>query len=131
VKIRHPHGHEQPCERCGYPYGMLVRYVIRSGATQVRYRCAGCEHIQGFSIPREQTGDPEQYPVARDSSGEVSCAVRGCERRGAELHHFAPKHIFGAAEAERWPLVYLCLEHHGGWHRRMNAAMRLTLKRSA
>jgi hypothetical protein len=95
----------------------------------MRYRCSGCGRIQSLSIPHERCGELERYPVVRDSSNEVACAV--CDQPGAELHHFAPKHIFGAAEAERWPLAYLCFEHHGEWHRRMNVAMRLRSRGSA
>lgn len=46
-----------------------------------------------------------------------TCAVRGCPEWGEELHHFAPKCLFGSDVAELWPKAYLCTAHHDEWHR--------------
>jgi protein-arginine kinase activator protein McsA len=42
------------------------------------------------------------------------CAV--CGNRSAELHHWAPKGIFGE-ECSKWPKDYLCIPCHLRWHR--------------
>lgn len=39
-----------------------------------------------------------------------------CGKRGAELHHWAPKGIFGREEADKWPRDYLCKPCHDKWH---------------
>lgn len=39
-----------------------------------------------------------------------------CGKREAELHHWAPKGIFGDKEAEQWPKDYLCKNCHELWH---------------
>lgn len=41
---------------------------------------------------------------------------------GVELHHWAPRAIFGIGEAERWPTSYLCPECHQTWHTEMKRA---------
>ena len=41
-----------------------------------------------------------------------------CGERGAELHHWAPKAIFGKDEAEHWPKDWLCPKCHAFWHQR-------------
>ena len=43
-----------------------------------------------------------------------------CGDRGAELHHWAPKEIFGEDEAELWPKDYLCVTCHRDWHGKIN-----------
>jgi hypothetical protein len=39
-----------------------------------------------------------------------------CGARDVELHHWAPRAMFGE-EADRWPQDYLCHDHHAEWHR--------------
>ena len=41
------------------------------------------------------------------------CAV--CGSYQVELHHFAPKYLFGD-DSDNWPTAYLCREHHKQWH---------------
>jgi len=43
-----------------------------------------------------------------------------CGNREAELHHWAPKEMFGAEEAELWPKDYLCVKCHLEWHETIN-----------
>jgi hypothetical protein len=42
----------------------------------------------------------------------------------ADVHHWAPKEIFGYAEADNWPTSKLCQDCHIEWHRVMNAYVR-------
>lgn len=42
----------------------------------------------------------------------VKCGDRNCE-----LHHWAPRAIFGKDECEQWPQDYLCKACHDRWHR--------------
>lgn len=42
------------------------------------------------------------------------CAV--CGARAVEVHHWAPRAIFGDDECEQWPKDFLCKEHHDKWH---------------
>jgi len=58
----------------------------------------------------------DDIPLFRDYQKDAPpCAV--CHSRtGTEEHHFAPRHIFGWEEAERWPKAYLCKACHDKWH---------------
>lgn len=38
---------------------------------------------------------------------------------GCELHHLAPRNVFGEA-AEDWPQVLVCVDCHAHWHRMMD-----------
>ena len=42
------------------------------------------------------------------------CVV--CGARGAEMHHWAPRAIFGKDECEQWPKDFLCKSCHDLWH---------------
>jgi glutamate formiminotransferase len=44
---------------------------------------------------------------------QIKCEV--CNADEGELHHWAPQHLFGA-EADRWPVSYLCRACHRKWH---------------
>lgn len=43
-----------------------------------------------------------------------------CGRRGAELHHWAPRAIFN--DADSWPMSWLCPDCHRLWHSTMRKA---------
>lgn len=45
----------------------------------------------------------------------IYCQVRGCSQAGQEMHHWAPKQLFGD-EADDWPMGLLCAVHHRLWH---------------
>jgi len=44
-----------------------------------------------------------------------------CGDRDCELHHWAPKEIFGPKEAEDWPKDYLCPGCHTQYHATLKA----------
>lgn len=45
----------------------------------------------------------------------VKCSHRLCTENAAEDHHSAPRSIFGK-DADNWPLIPLCKQHHAVWH---------------
>jgi hypothetical protein len=64
--IRRPNGTPEPCDRCGGPAGKIVRYILASGTTQLRWQCAACGRIQLGSLPHAGR-DVTRYPIVRDS----------------------------------------------------------------
>ena len=71
-------------------------------------------------ISRDKFTDEQiaAMPVRVDNRDETHvCCVRGCDRTGVELNHFAPRHLFGA-EADDWPVGWLCTPHHREWHQK-------------
>ncbi len=61
----------------------------------------------------------ETYNEVVQTSGGEECSRNSCRNRDIEWHHIAPKEVFGWEEADEWPVVPLCQEHHREWHRRM------------
>ena len=49
------------------------------------------------------------------------CVV--CGQPASELHHWAPRAVFGKDEAETWPRSWLCAGHHQQWHNAMRVAL--------
>ena len=45
--------------------------------------------------------------------------VRCKQEEEGELHHWAPRLVFGEVEAELWPKALLCTSCHHKWHTKM------------
>lgn len=113
---------KRPCQKCGCDVAVkLVRVITSNGASQVYWECV--RHKGGITTPRKniphdalknQKVEIDKLPVIENYFERVICEV--CGEPGAELHHFAPKHLFGEVEAERWPKSYLCVRCHRLWH---------------
>ena len=99
-----------------------------------RVRMASGEYHVGSEPPGERSWWPKYHPEVLEWMGangytcteelpvEVdhmsgTCGRCGCE--GTEIHHTAPREIF--EDADEWPTMELCVEHHREWHERMNA----------
>lgn len=114
------------CQRCkNETTAVLVRTISTSGVSMVYWCCKTCK--RSISAPTQWIKhdllqkykiDPASLPVAEDYSPGQVCAV--CRKTGTEYHHFAPKHLFGEDEAEKWPTAYLCKPHHDEWHQRVD-----------
>ena len=44
-------------------------------------------------------------------------------KMGGSAHHWAPVHLFGGDEADRWPTGWLCQPCHTEWHRLVTPRM--------
>jgi hypothetical protein len=88
------------CRRCGQQSSDIPRRVVVD-----RWRIP-IEHLAWF-----EQSDPAEYD---------ECTVEGCTTDGVEMHHFAPRNVFGSTEADRWPYLPLCRTHHVEWHRTMD-----------
>lgn len=93
-------------------------HIFRSGARHVYRGCADCGRPlePGRWLPNRAAGDLE---VGIDERMCNPPCVR-CGAFGTELHHFAPRAIFGPEEAELWPTAYLCGGCHRYWHATIN-----------
>ena len=113
---------EYTCKKCGKT-GLvrLVRNITASGVSQVYWLCRFCNDNAdggGHYIPHKKL---KEYGVVIDDLKvindyrdlEHACIV--CGALGAELHHFAPRFLFGD-RADKWPTGYLCNYHHLEWH---------------
>lgn len=100
------------CDKCWSSFGEIVRLILRSGATQLRWRCDACGRICRQSLPHAGRR-LEDYPVARDDRRENPPCER-CGSMGAEYHHWPPVALF--EDAWDWPGDYLCPLCHRRWH---------------
>lgn len=100
----------------------LTRQLFPNDTEQVGWRCSACH---GWSLPTdsaciwidkeklaEHGVDPETLPTLLPEL-KSRCAV--CGARGAELHHWAPRGLFGE-DADKWPTDFLCRPCHMKWH---------------
>lgn len=90
---------------------------------QVVRRCLNCNTRSG-AIPMQAVWewiDRLGTPVIRygNLASYPPCSYTECTAPGVDLHHFAPSNTFGP-DADNWPVMPLCGEHHREWHRRMS-----------
>lgn len=64
------------------------------------------EHVPDIDVGHELAAKPKP------------CAVCG-RAEVLELHHFAPRSVFGEHEADNWPTAMLCHKCHERWHAAM------------
>ncbi len=97
--------------------------IIHRRGRQVKRRCLDCGHLGG-AMPMQSVWewiDRLGTPVIRygDLSSYPPCSYTGCTTPGVDRHHFAPYNTFGP-DADNWPVMPLCQEHHREWHGRMS-----------
>lgn len=107
----------QTCHQCGTK-AQLFRRIFRNGKTHVTLRCsrclANCDPLERPFVPIPPGVTVETLPILYDArTPEYSC--ERCGAIGAELHHWAPKVVFGENEAEDWPQSWLCPACHEEW----------------
>jgi hypothetical protein len=104
-----------PCPKCnGFAWGVGTATTV-SGSIIHPYYCTCCG---------EKTNIYEKKSVAHKVGCDTKLNIEIREHRvcevcgasGAELHHWAPFHLFGQ-ECERWPKSHLCVKCHNRWHK--------------
>lgn len=103
--------------------GGLGQVITANGVLQYKTVCPDCGTSSGpiphnvasawaqrHGISWQRTNEPTRYEP---------CVVHGCGEDGVHYHHFAPRNTFGG-EADKWPVLPLCLQHHEEWHSRMD-----------
>lgn len=104
------------------------QYVQGNGGKKYRFRCLLCGRKSG-DVPHDLIKQWIREGVigARDLAPPVTraprtypdCSYAGCTATITEQHHFAPRNTFGS-DADSWPVLPLCREHHTQWHQRMD-----------
>lgn len=112
------------CRRCRKETAATLHMFIReNGTTAFAYYC-GCGLINPFGtkrtfIPNAEVESNLTDDEIADLQFKVNPPAQRCARcgnRGAELHHWAPRALFGD-ECNNWPQDYLCSECHAAWHK--------------
>jgi hypothetical protein len=111
----HWRGRNEPCPATdGFA---LVSYRVSTGSIQARHQCIMCGRVMTFSLPYTEA-EAAQFPKVKDNVSDQPCERCG-STEGVEEHHWAPVSVFGAHEADRWPVAALCRSCHREWHRVM------------
>jgi hypothetical protein len=110
----------RPVEPCAHNAGKALFASIACNGTLHLYEgCATCQSplSPGEWLPHDGV-DLSTVPVAIDRRIQnPPCVV--CGAWGTELHHWAPKEVFGD-EADHWPTAWLCRRCHRYWHSRIS-----------
>lgn len=111
------------CIYCGSHETRYALSVAINGGKHLFEECLSCgKNARGAGKwigGKERSGlNLDAIPIVNDYSNLAApCIVCG-DIDHNELHHFAPRHIFGD-ECEKWPVFSLCKKHHDEWHKRM------------
>jgi len=88
------------------------------------FRCVGCSIVATCKPIRKGLLNPkdvaESVIIERDRplAYLVECEV--CGETPAQLHHWAPRALFGEYVADDWPMSWLCQPCHSHWHLVLN-----------
>ena len=113
------------CPECcePQPWAKIRRMLMSSGAMSYPYVCKTCGHKTSVCEAKANVRiacirwgiSEDQIPLIENPNGLEQCEV--CGELGAELHHYAPQHLFD--DANLWATGYLCKYHHALWHKRI------------
>ena len=109
------------CKNCGKETATrIVRNINSAGVSMTWVQCLTCgKNARGSGQWLKKPSNVEELPVIENFSTNYTCEV--CGHTGAEVHHWAPRFIFGN-EADQWPTGYLCPTCHAYWHDKINKA---------
>jgi hypothetical protein len=90
-----------------------------NGVAMIADWCSTCNKPleEGVWIKHENLSrDPMSYDLVKDNRNAKECGYRNCIKTNKEIHHYAPKEVFGVEEAEKYVKGFLCDEHHKLYH---------------
>lgn len=98
--------------------------IKTNGMLAFKIRCVGCGKTSSELKKTDflhlcERGIP--YTWTRDTYAHADthvCQVKGCGSTDIEWHHFAPRNTF--PDADNWPYLPICREHHRQWHLTMD-----------
>lgn len=116
------------CNNCKITTSFILHIqFFANGSENFLWVCARCNKRNPtgdnkFYIPKETVEAHLTQEQIHDLPVIMPTVYSRCVRCGnrqAELHHWAPKGIFGDDEASQWPQDYLCKDCHDLWHRKV------------
>ena len=120
VKYTYKHCHlftEHKKCKCGASKWAVAKMICASGQVKYPWYCRMCGRASNVYEPKH---DHLVYAAVINDSTDNQCEK--CGKMGAELHHWAPRHLFGD-QADRWPVSFLCQECHATWHQAVTPDM--------
>ena len=109
------------CPKCNQKTKWLWRRFKNAGGhLTFPYVCSECGHKTNILEKKKTVMEfifkngykIENIPLLPVDEDTPHCEI--CGQQGAELHHYAPQHLFD--NADDWPKGYLCVKHHREWH---------------
>ena len=118
-----PESHTR-CASDGWAVGTAqedtVVVIQANGVRAIKRACRWCRNVSS-AVPLAfalEHFDPLGPVVVVARPGEDVCVHEECQSTEVEWHHFAPRNTFD--DADNWPVLPLCRDHHIEWHRRMD-----------
>lgn len=100
--------------------------ILHSGAEAFVWVCDGCDRFNPFGGNMWIDSDQVYRYLTKTEvltlpvlSEPLTSRCAKCGSRGTELHHWAPKAVFGE-DSDKWPQDYLCKPCHDEWHEKMS-----------
>lgn len=111
---------------CAHEHPLTMGYLLtRNGIAQFFTVCSYCGDPQGRLMSKAAAvawGRQHGIRTAKCfQDNQLETAPETCERCGEQtynihVHHWAPRHLFGWEEANKWPTSKLCQPCHTRWH---------------
>lgn len=113
------------CMHCGWDQFKYEAIKASNGAIHVKMVCERCgQRFNSKTWVKCPPGlSPDNIPIAENYYEKSSYICEVCGKRGAEIHHWAPREFFGD-EADDWPVSLLCRDCHIKWHSHINNVRR-------
>lgn len=109
------------CAWLGHPGIEPMIWRTDYGRRMVWMTCPDCGHREGSPLGKKKLKEMGRSMDELRIANSGAESVEECERCGSgedvQYHHWAPRHLFGREEADRWPGSYLCQPCHATWHR--------------
>lgn len=120
---------ESRCMFCGWDKFKYTSTRASNGAIYVKKICELCgRRFDGKTWVKCPPGlSPDDIPIDEDYCQEFNYTCEVCGKKGAEIHHWAPRGLFGD-EADDWPVSLLCRECHMKWHNRIITVRRKVIE---
>ena len=112
-----------PCE-CAQKTVEVVRIQDSLRILIPVFRCRECGTVATCKPIRKGLLYPsavsEAVIIERDRPLAVPIECEVCGDTPAQLHHWAPRALFGEYVADDWPMSWLCQPCHSHWHLVLN-----------
>lgn len=94
----------------------IGKVCCSNGTAQYKFYCGECGGKAGGNLPHDFVSQYDPAGIPTLTVHEIMSCERCGNLNGSEVHHWAPRHLFGN-DCEEWPKSYLCRECHALWHK--------------
>ena len=106
----------------------LGRVICSNGSTQYKAYCPECGG-KGTNFPYSDIVGLDESRIPIIAEHEIAPCERCGSTNGAEVHHWAPSHLFD--DSHDWPKSNLCRKCHIEWHAKVTPNMSSNRRKAA